>query len=213
MKKFILIILFLIPLSNLVSDELTPFDVNLVQNGFKQLKTRKGVSVYLHKSKKIIKVAAEGIIKGPPHVVMKELINYKGQEKLVGRLSESRIIKKGTNWMIVYHHLNLPVISDRDYILQVKFGNDNEIYWVKYEAIKNIGPVKQKGIVRVTDHKASWYLKPITMGKYTFVRFQLRIDMGGLLPKWLARKGAVNELPEVFEGMRKLVEKRLISKK
>jgi hypothetical protein len=41
-------------------------------------------------------------------------------------------------------------------------------------------------------------LVPIEGGRATWARFQVRIDLAGWVPTWMARSSAAKELPEMF---------------
>ncbi|MDJ0763875.1 MAG: hypothetical protein QNJ97_12920 [Myxococcota bacterium] len=184
--------------------ELTPFEKSLESQGFELIDEDFGVKVYKDPSAEVIRVAAEGRFNHPPEQVLRAVLDYEGQVGVVKRVSESRILKRGSRSLFVYQHLNLPIISDRDYTLHVTWDKSSKNKWVSFRTART-GPGKRRGIVRVLLHQGSWQLKPIAGGKKTLARFQTKIDLGGLLPKWLARAGAGNELPELYANIRKLL--------
>ena len=106
--------------------EMTPFDTKLEDEGFERIAKDKGVTVYKHKTSEIISLAAEGRIASSPEKVMQALLDYEAQKGVIDRISESRVVERGPGWVMVYQHLNLPVISDRDYTLYVKWGADGK---------------------------------------------------------------------------------------
>jgi hypothetical protein len=187
--------------------ERTPLSRTLSSKGFQKIARKRGVTVYKHPRSSIIRVGAEGKFPYPVEKVFKALIDYKRQKPYIPRLSESRVLKKGKNWLTVYQRLNLPVISDRDFTLFVKWGKVKNVTWIEYRAVTNRGPGKRKGIVRVSLHRGSWQLQPTDGGKATFARFQVVIDLSGWLPKWMARSGSGKEVPKVFAGIRRLLAK------
>jgi hypothetical protein len=107
--------------------------------------------------------------------------------------------------MLVYQRLDLPVISDRDFVLKVTWGKEGGKRWVRYRTVRGVGPAPRDGVVRVKHHQGSWQLTPTRRGEATLVRFQVSIDLGGWLPKSLARSGSGDEVPELFHVLRDMV--------
>ena len=188
--------------------ELTPLDVTLESQGFALVGQAHGVKQYKHRSAKIVRIAAEGVIPAPVADVREMVLDYRRQEGKVDRVRHSRVLRQGTGWLNVYQRLQLPVISDRDFTLHVTWGEAKPTQWVIFDAISSEGPPPQRGVVRVTEHSGSWQLKPVEGGRATFARFQTRIDLNGSLPRWLARSGAGKELPTLFSNLCRLIDAR-----
>lgn len=188
--------------------ERTPLDQSLESQGFELFKEARGVRVYKHRTSKIIRVAAEGVLPAPPADVREVVTDYRAQEGKLDRVSESRVLRRGPEWLAVYQHLNLPVISDRDFTLVVRWGHQSGYQWVTFDSAPWLGPPPRTGIVRVSDHSGSWQLKPVEEGRSTFVRFQTRIDFAGSVPRWLLRPGAAKELPNLFANLCRLTDPR-----
>lgn len=189
--------------------ERVPFRVKLTDRNFEQIAQKKGVTVWQHKESSIIRLGAEGRFLAPPDVVARVLLDYPAQKGRIARVTESRVLARSAKDLFVYQHLNLPVISDRDFILHVRWGEEGDVRWIEFNARKDKGPKPRKGIVRVTKHEGSWQLRPISGGRGTFVRFMVMIDMSGWLPKWLARSGSGKEIPNLFEAVGRMVQERL----
>ncbi|MBK6847197.1 MAG: hypothetical protein IPG96_06520 [Proteobacteria bacterium] len=185
--------------------ERIPLNVSLSAAGFEQIREQDGVRVYKHATSDIIRLGAEGRFAAPPDQVLAALLDYPGHVGVIKRVSESRVLQRGADWLLVYQHLNLPVISDRDFTLRVRSGHTGDLRWIEYNAAPQLGPPARSGIVRVTTHHGSWQLRPIEGGRATFARMQTTIDLGGLLPKWLARSGSGKEVPQLFFALRRLL--------
>jgi len=189
--------------------ERTPLSVPLPSAGFERIRVAGGVTVYKDPHSDIIRLAAESRFPAPPERVLQALLDYRRQVGTIARLSEARVLVRGRGWLEVYQRLNLPVISDRDFTLLVRWGEEPQsgLTWVAYHAESaRAGPRERSGVVRVTHHAGSWQLVPVEGGRATFVRFQVSIDLGGWLPKWMARSGAGREVPELFAALGRLVE-------
>lgn len=187
------------------AEELTPLEYSLSSAGFERIAKAQGVTVYKDNDSDNIRIAAEGRIAAPPEVVLKALLAYEKQTGIIKRVTSSKVIERGPGWVLVYQHLNLPIISDRDFTLKVKWGADGDNLWVTYQAVTDRGPKKNEDIVRVSFHEGSWQLVPIMGGAVTQVRFQVSIDLAGSLPKFLARSGAGDEIPDLFASVRSLI--------
>jgi hypothetical protein len=188
--------------------ERTPLEQTLASQGYDLVGETRGVKVYKHRNAKTIRVAAEGVIAAPPAEVREVVTDYRAQEGKVDRVSESRVLRQGPGWLAVYQRLNLPIISDRDYTLMVRWGREPAYQWVTFDAASWMGPPPRDGIVRVSEHSGSWQLKPVEGGRATFVRFQSRIDFAGSVPRWMVRGGAAKELPNLFANLCRLTDAR-----
>jgi hypothetical protein len=206
-KTMSAIVALLTPLFTLgaAETELTPLGTSLASEGFEAIATKHGVTAYKHKHSEIIRIAAEGRFAATPEEVLRVLLDYEGQVGNIDRVSASKILDQGPSWILVYQHLNLPVISDRDYVMYVDWGADGDNLWISYRAGSHRGPPERDGVVRVTHHMGSWQLKPILGGQATFARYQVTIDLAGWLPRWLARSQAGKEIPALFQNMRRMI--------
>jgi hypothetical protein len=191
-----------------VAAELTPLGTSLESQGFVVIGQAHGVKQLRHRTAKIVRIAAEGVIPAPIADVREMLVDYRRQAGKVDRVRGSRVLRQGKDWLLVYQRLKLPVISDRDFTLRVTWGGAPELQWIVFDADGREGPPPVKGVVRVTEHSGSWQLKAIDGGRATWARFQTRIDLGGSLPQWLARSGAGKELPTLFADICRLIEPR-----
>lgn len=184
--------------------ELVPLDTPLKNRGFEQIKYKRGVRAYKHRSSSNIRIGAEGVLPVPLPAVEKALIDFERQVGRVARLKESRVLDRGPGWLLVYQRLNLPVINDRDFVLYVKRSIKDNVTIIDFHVVKKKGMAPRKGIVRVKLHEGAWQLKPTSDGQGTFARFVTTIDLGGMLPKWMARSGAGRELPRLFSAICKM---------
>lgn len=187
-------------------DEVTPLGVKLTSEGFELIEVRDGVTVYKHPIETIVRTAGEGTFQAPPGVVRDVLIDYERQVGRVGRVSEAVVLERGQQSMLVYQRLNLPVISDRDYNIVVEWGQRGDVTWITYTAVSGRGRKAVPGVVRVTRHSGSWQLRARKGGNATFARFQVSLDVAGLVPMWLVRSGAAKELPRLFADIGGILE-------
>jgi len=184
--------------------EMIPMSVPLTSRGFEHIGRDYGVDVYQHRNSKIICIAGEGRIAAPPELVRRTLLDYERHPAMLDRVAVSRILNRAEHRMLVYQRLDLPLISDRDFNLQVRWGQHRRLHWIHYRS-SPYGVSPQPGVVRVLHHRGSWQLMATPDGRSTFARYQSSIDLAGLLPSWMARSGAGDEVPELFVAIRKMV--------
>ena len=104
-----------------------PLGTDMKQAGYKQIANKKGVKVYKHGKSKTIRIGAQGRIPASAEQILAALLSYESQVGQIDRLSECRVLHRGANHMLVYQRLNLPVISDRDFTLKVKWWKKNGV--------------------------------------------------------------------------------------
>ena len=92
-------------------------------------------------------------------------------------------------------------------VLRVTWGADGPVLWTHFQAVAG-GPPPPEGVVRVTDHDGGWRLEPVEGGRATLARYQMRIDLSGSLPGWMARSQAGKDVPDLFESIRRQVQAR-----
>jgi hypothetical protein len=174
----------------------------LVDAGMVKVGQDKGVTVYRREGNCAIDLAAEGVISAPPSRVLEVLLDYAHHPTWNHNLKESRVLQRGNDSLLVYEHLGLPLISDRDYTLRVSWGRQEERVWMRFATANPLGPPPQKGAVRVQLHEGTWLLEPIAGGSGTLARYQFRLDLGGSLPGWMAKGRAAKDVPNLFEQLR-----------
>lgn len=173
--------------------------IRLKTRQFKVVERVRGVTIYKHRDSTIVRYGAEAILPAPPDTVRRALLNYRQQRSLMKRIKEARVLKRGKHWLVVYQRLGLPVISDRDFTLLVKWGREGAATWLSYWSVSDQGPPPSRGVIRVTHSLGTWELIPMPDGRSTLARYQMSIDMAGELPKWMARDNAGKELPDMLE--------------
>jgi len=180
-----------------------PPNIDFTRSGFEIVARERGVTVYKNDTSNMIWVGAAGQLPAAATKIQQVLLDYNRQVGKIGRLSEARVLSRDDDGMYVYQRLNLPVISDRDFTVRVESGASDPRWWVAYWAVTDRGPAPRDGIVRVTRHRGVWDLIKLT-DNTTWVRFEVRIALGGSLPLWMAKGGAGKELPELFANVCRL---------
>jgi hypothetical protein len=184
--------------------EVAPPQIDLPRKGFELIANERGVAVYKNNSTDAIWIGAVGLIPAPPEQVYAALLHYERQAGKIGRVSEATVLSRGPNALDVYERLNLPIISDRDFVLRVRHGEDLTRRWITYRAVSDRGPGPRGGIVRVLRHDGQWELLPAQNGSATLARNEFRISLGGMVPLWMAKASAGREMPQLFSEICRL---------
>jgi len=188
----------LAPLPSVAMGDNPPPRINLPRQGFELIANAHGVAVYKNNSSDVIWIGAVGLIPAPPEQVYQALLEYDRQAGKIGRVSEATVLSRDPGGLLVYERLNLPVISDRDFVLRVTHGGDVAMRWISYQAVSGRGPAPRDGIVRVARNSGQWELIPTQDGRATIARCEFRIHLGGMLPLWMAKAGAGREIPQLY---------------
>jgi hypothetical protein len=163
-----------------------------------------GVEVYMRKDTGAIELAAVGEFDAPPAEVQAALLDYGSHARINKHLAESTVLSRTPGSMLVYQHLKLPVIKDRDFTLRVTWREDSA-RGIRFYIDGAHGPGATDKAVRMSTLNGRWDLEPIRDGNATRAVYHVQIDFAGSVPKWMVRGGAGKDLPGVFIGMRQLI--------
>ena len=166
-----------------------------------------GVEVYMRKDTGAIELAAVGEFDAPPAEVQAALLDYGAHVRINKHLAESTVLARTSGEELVYQHLKLPVIKDRDFTLRVTW-NEKAARGIQFTIDGAHGPAATKKAVRMSTLNGRWDLEPIRDGNATRAVYHVQIDFAGSVPRWMVRGGAAKDLPGVYIGMRRLVVER-----
>ncbi len=176
--------------------------------GFVPIGSRDQVNVFQRPNAPAIELMAEGEIAAPPSDVQAALVDVGSHRRMVDRLAESRVLRRGASELYVYQRLKLPVVSDRDYTLRVSWSSRGEVLTVQSRVDNRFAPNVPRHVVRMSLMSGYWELTPIRGGLATRARYVVSLDFAGSVPRWMVRNGAAKDLPRMFAGLRRLVAER-----
>jgi hypothetical protein len=179
----------------------------LIEPGYVSIGGHDGVEVYMRKDTGAIELAAIGEFDAPPAEVQAALLDYGAHPRVNPHLAESTVLERRAGEELVYQHLKLPVIKDRDFTLKITW-NDRAPRGLDFIIDGGRGPRPTRRAVRMTLLTGHWELIPIRDGNATRAVYHVDIDFAGSVPRWMVRGGAAKDLPSVFTGMRRLIEQR-----
>jgi hypothetical protein len=178
----------------------------LVGPGYVPIGGRSGVQVF-QRDGGAIQLATVGEIDATPAEVQAVLEDYASHPRFVNRLAESVVLARAPGEALVYQHLRLPVIKDRDYTLDVTW-EPGAARGVRFHIAPDRGPAPRSGKVRMSTLAGGWDLQPIRDGRATRAIYHVQIDFAGSVPRWMVRGGAAKELPGLYDGIRYEVAQR-----
>jgi hypothetical protein len=174
----------------------------LASEGFTVLGEEKGVRVYSREKRSGVEFAAEASLPAPPEQVRRALLDYPSHQKWQKQLKENKILARGADSLLVYQRLDLPVIDDRDFTLQVTWGAEGPIFWMRFAVANERGPRPVPGVVRVTAHEGGWRLEP-EGDKGTRAVYRFHFDAAGSVPSWLGKSQAKDNIVDFFVRLKR----------
>jgi len=178
----------------------------LASEGFTFLGEEKGIRLHRREKRTGFEFAAEASFSVPPDQVRRVLIDYPNHQKWQSHLKENKILARGTDSLVVYQRLALPVIDDRDFTLQVTWGADGSVLWKRFVVANERGPKPVLGVVRVTSHDGSWRLEP-EGAKGTRAVYRFHFDAAGSIPSWLGKSQAKDDIVDFFVQLKRQLPK------
>jgi hypothetical protein len=176
----------------------------LIDPGFVSIGGHEGVEVFQKKDAALIELAAVGEFDAPPAEVQAALLDYGAHTRVTARLAESRVLSRHAGEQVVYQYLKLPVIKDRDFTLRVTWSEANA-NGLRFSIDNSRGPGGTAKAVRMTVLNGRWDLEPIREGTATRATYHVALDFSGSVPRWMVRGGAAKDLPNLYQGIRRLI--------
>ncbi|TKD12277.1 START domain-containing protein [Polyangium fumosum] len=178
----------------------------LASEGFTLLGEEKGVRVHRREKRSGVEFAAEASFPAPPEQVRRALLDYANHQKWQERLKENKVLARNADSLVIYQRLDLPVIDDRDYTIQVTWGAEGPILWMRFAAANERGPKPVADVVRVNTHEGAWRFDP-EGGKGTRAVYRFHLDVGGNVPSWLGKGQAKDDIIDFFVRLNKELPK------
>ncbi|NRB40374.1 MAG: cyclase [Pseudomonadales bacterium] len=153
----------------------------------------------------IKEVKLEAVIHAPVEQVWKTIKEVQYYTQFLPYVEDIQIIKRtDANSVYVYHRIDPPFVSHRDYTLlitdEVDVANGQyHRFWTQKNAV---GPDVIAGVVRLEICDGSWTLTSTENGE-TRVVYWVYTDPGGRIPKWLANKVNKTALYDVLFAIEK----------
>lgn len=151
-------------------------------------------------------IRAHTFVDAPPAAVFKAVGDFNNYADYMPYVKESKILKKDGNTLSVYSRLDPPLVSQRDYIIEVKLSPGNAanggVYKSEWKGTPEAQPERNK-VVRVRLNTGAWTLEPADGGKRTRLTYSLLTNPGGSIPRWIADKSNTVAIPDLFKAVKK----------
>ena len=120
------------------------------------------------------------------------------------RVKESRVLSEFPGGRMTYTLLDLPVISNRDYVLRVEDVNGQseqgeETYVQRWALEAGVLP-ERRGVVRLKRNEGSWSFTRLDEGRVHFT-YRFIAEPGGSIPGFLAGVGQTDAVLETVRAL------------
>ena len=151
-----------------------------------------------------------GEIDAPSSTVFAILNDPAAYPSFMPYCAECRVLQRIKSGFVIYHRLDLPWMSDRDYTLRSVHskisGPNGPIYRIHWQPANDLGPAPKPGVERVKICEGSWLLDPSSSGT-TRATYRIFSGTGGAIPAFIANRGRPIAIRKVFEALRAEVRK------
>jgi hypothetical protein len=153
-------------------------------------------------------VKAVGTILAPPWVVKNVLDDVPNYKHFMPYTEESKLIKRGSGFMVSYQRLNAPIIANRDYTIRIqdesrRLPDGRVVYKRAWSPANHLGPPERSGTVRVKINQGYWLLEDANGGKHTKATYWLFTNPGGSLPTFVINAANGQAIPGIFQAVEK----------
>ncbi|WP_256717964.1 START domain-containing protein [Shewanella sp. UCD-KL12] len=175
--------------------------------GWVKASTKRDASVWTREvaGTSVKEVKLEAVIDAPVEQVWRTVSQVEHYTQFMPYVDEITVFDdKGSDNQYVYHRVNPPIVSQRDYTLLIANEvNSEQGHYYRYWTQKNeFGPAPIDGVVRLTICDGSWELTATEDGG-TRVTYWLYTDPGGSIPSWLANKANRSGLYDIVFAIEK----------
>ena len=134
------------------------------------------------------------------------LRNWRRHPEFFPHVVQRRCFQVGDQ-LYSYSRIDPPLISPRDYVLQLKetSGRDGA-FLSEFRTVNDVGPAPFAGVIRMPMMQGSWSLAP-DRGGGTLITYVLAADPGGSTPRWIGNRTTRRALTSTVDALVARVEK------
>ncbi|MGZ3457874.1 MAG: SRPBCC family protein [Archangium sp.] len=138
-------------------------------------------------------VWAEGDMAADLQDIQSALSDHESFRQWMPYVTESRVLSAGPEGTrVTYTRLDLPIISNRDYVLRVvdeqtRAADGTRVFHQRWSPDNQVLP-ERSGVVRLHHNEGSWDFAPRGEGRVHFV-YRFTVEPGGSIPGFLAGFG------------------------
>jgi|CXWL01.1.fsa_nt_gi hypothetical protein len=167
----------------------------------------------------IKEVWAEGEIAAPAKDIQDALMTPNRFKYFMPNLKDSYEVGKpaADGSIFVYTMLSLPVVSNRDYVVQVWLeesakADGTGTFRNRWAAVPDRQP-ERSNYVRVKVNDGSWVVKSVGDGSKSWAVYKFSFDPGGSVPGFVAAMGNKQAVTETFTAVQKEAQRRSVERK
>jgi ribosome-associated toxin RatA of RatAB toxin-antitoxin module len=139
-------------------------------------------------------VEAMILIDAPPETLWPIMTDCDEAPTFVPGLKDCEVLESGQTWDIIRHDVKwiwfLPKFT---YVFRADYEKHKRIYFSRI-----------RGDLR--EMKGTWHLDPLEHGNQTVLRYEVYLDPGLIVPKWLVRQSLKKNLPALLASLRRRAE-------
>ena len=159
----------------------------------------------------IQQIKAIGEFDAPSWVVKNVLGDQANYTDFMPYTAISTILEEEPGHKIVYQYLDIPLLSDRDYVLRVEERSRRDadgaiIYEQTWQSTLHPQSPPPDGAIRLEDTRGSWTLVSIDGGQRTRGTYRVHTDPGGAIPTFIVNATNRRAIPSLFEAIRGRLE-------
>ncbi|WPB77927.1 START domain-containing protein [Archangium violaceum] len=154
---------------------------------------------------------AEGVMNAGIQDIQSVLRDHESFRQWMPYVTESRVLSTGPEGArVTYTKLDLPVVSNRDYVVrvvdeQLLEADGTGTFRQKWTSENQALP-EQEGVVRLRHNEGSWVFTPRGEGKAHFV-YRFTVETGGSIPGFLAGFGQKDAVVDTVRAVEKRARK------
>lgn len=155
-------------------------------------------------------VWAEGDLAASLQDIQTALRDHESFRQWMPYVKESRVLSMAEGKRVTYTRLDLPVISNRDYVLQVEdvqlLAPDGTGAYRQRWSPANQAMPERSGVVRLRHNEGSWHFTAGDEGKVHFV-YRFTVEPGGSIPGFLAGLGQKDAVMDTVRAVERRARK------
>ncbi|MFL5353595.1 SRPBCC family protein [Archangium sp.] len=153
---------------------------------------------------------AEGVLDAGIQDVQAALRDHENFRHWMPYVKESRVLSAADGARVTYTRLDLPVISNRDFVLrvvdeQVLAADGTGVFHQKWTPENEALPARS-GVVRLRHNEGSWHFTARGEGKVSFV-YRFTVEPGGSIPGFLAGLGQKDAVMDTIRAVERRAQR------
>jgi uncharacterized membrane protein len=186
-----------------------PITIN-AQSAWELKVDEEGIQVYTRTlpDKKYLEVKATTTVKSSLHSLIALLKSVDQMGEWMKNFESNELLASENFWhQISYHEVYVPILQNRDVILDVKVIQNRTDQYVQIEmkSLPSYVPEKQKR-TRIQEMHGTWWIKPMGNNELS-VTYSMYVDPGKSIPAWLYNMRVKRDPFNTLKNVKEMVQK------